>query len=286
MSPRAYQVGARRQLATKAMRSRIIEAARELLADERASAFTIDAVAERADVARMTIYYQFKSKGKLLEALFDDFGERANMKDLRKAFQDPDPANGLNTLIEVFCHLWKTQRAISRRLNALAALDPEVSTALAERGSWRREALSELIRRVRPDRNTEETIDLLYVLTSFPPTYDELATANREVPPVVAACWHGLLPPGSSSFDDWGVCVGPANGRAPDRSSRGKGVRSIGRRRDRRNGSGLRRACDAEVHVHSPADKPGRSYAIAALLRLFEDARGQPDDERRRTQRR
>lgn len=178
MSPRAYQVGKRRQLATEATRSRIIAAARDLLADPRASVFTIDAVAERADVARMTVYYQFKSKGKLLEALFDDFGARANMKDLRKAFQDPEPARGLDTLIDVFCHLWETQRPLLRRLNAMAALDPEVDTAMTQRGGWRREAISEMLRRFHPSHDSGEIIDVLHVLTSFE-TYDALATSHR-----------------------------------------------------------------------------------------------------------
>jgi AcrR family transcriptional regulator len=178
MSPRAYQVGKGRQLATEATRSRIIAAARELLADPRASVFTVDAVAERADVARMTVYYQFKSKGKLLEALFDDFGARANMKDLRKAFQDPEPARGLNTLIDVFCHLWETERPLLRRLNAMAALDLEVDRALTERGSWRREAVSAMADRLELGPNVGEIVDLLYVLTSFE-TYDALATAHR-----------------------------------------------------------------------------------------------------------
>jgi AcrR family transcriptional regulator len=178
MSPRAYQVGKGRQLATEATRSRIIAAARDLLADPRASAFTVDAVAERADVARMTVYYQFKSKGKLLEALFDDFGARANMKDLRKAFQEPEPARGLNTLIDVFCHLWETERPLLRRLNAMAALDPEVDRALTERGSWRREAISQMADRFDVRDTTGELVDLLHVLTSFE-TYDALATAHR-----------------------------------------------------------------------------------------------------------
>lgn len=178
MSPRRYQAGPRRQLATQATRSRIIDAARSLLADAAAPAFSVDAVAQRADVARMTVYYQFKSKAKLLEALFDDFAARANMQNLRKAFQEPDTLEAVNVLVEVFCNLWKTERAVLRRLTALAALDPEVDKALSERGSWRREALTQLLSRTRPGSQRSDCIDLLHVLTSFE-TYDALMSAGH-----------------------------------------------------------------------------------------------------------
>lgn len=185
MSPRPYQAGERRQAATRATRSRIIAAARELLTDPHTATFSIDAVAARADVARMTVYYQFKSKGKLLEALFDDFGARTNMKTVGDAVRNPDPARGLATLVEDFCHLWKTEGALVRRLNAMAALDLEVDRALQERGGWRREALGAIVGRRRRGRVAAEIVDLLYVLTSFE-TYDMLLSAGRD-PKEIAA---------------------------------------------------------------------------------------------------
>jgi AcrR family transcriptional regulator len=178
MSPRPYKTGERRQAATEATRSRILEAARTLLADPNASSFSIDAVAERADVARMTVYYQFKSKGKLLEALFDDFGSRANMREMRKAFQEPNPLTSLGVIIDVFCRLWKSQGALLRRLTALAALDTEVNRALTERGSWRREALTEIVRRLPETTDQEEIVDVLCALTSFE-TYEMLAARHK-----------------------------------------------------------------------------------------------------------
>jgi AcrR family transcriptional regulator len=186
MSPRAYRAGERRQAATQATRARIVAAARELLGDPSTAAFSIDAVAERADVARMTVYYQFKSKGKLLEALFDDFGERANMSDLRKAFREPDPARSIALLVEQFCHLWKSEGALLPTLNAMAALDPEVDRALQERGSWRREALREIVGRAHRGRaDAAEIVDLLHVLTSFE-TYDMLVAGGRSHKNIVA----------------------------------------------------------------------------------------------------
>src|SRR5713226_4068485 len=71
MSPRPYGLG-QRQATTEQTRARIINAARELLAESSGfSGFSIDAVARQADVARMTVYHQFGSKIGLLEALCD-----------------------------------------------------------------------------------------------------------------------------------------------------------------------------------------------------------------------
>lgn len=194
MSPRVYRAGERRQQATEATRARIIDAARGLLGDPQTSSFSIDAVAERADVARMTVYYQFKSKAKLLEALLDDFAARANMRDLRIAFTDPDPVHGLGELVTVFCRLWETERAILRRLNALAVLDREVGRALTQRGGWRREALNELVSRIPDVRQPEDVVDLLHVLTSFE-TYDALAAQHKpkEIAPLLTRAAQALL---------------------------------------------------------------------------------------------
>src|SRR5215469_6976003 len=144
MSPRSYQAGARRLAATAATRKKIVDAARSLLSDPSGESFSIDSVAERADVARMTVYYQFKSKAGLLEALFDDVAERADMRQMRRIFEETDRFKSLGKLVDLFCRLWESEHTLVKRLTALAALDPEVELALRERGGWRREALDNL----------------------------------------------------------------------------------------------------------------------------------------------
>jgi AcrR family transcriptional regulator len=194
MSPRPYHRG-RRQIATDETRARIVTAARELLADPRATAFTIDAVAEGADVARMTVYYQFKSKGGVLQAVFDDFGAQANMRQLRSAFQELDVQKALDILIETFCRLWHTQGGLLRRLNALAVLDPEVNDAMMERGSWRREAIAQIVQRLQIQHGADELVDLLHMLTTFE-AYDTLAARNRprqQIISMLQTTAHGMV---------------------------------------------------------------------------------------------
>ena len=70
MTRRPYQP-VQRQRAVDEGRERIVLAARALLEADDDEPFSIDAVARRAGVARMTVYNQFGSKTGLLEALFD-----------------------------------------------------------------------------------------------------------------------------------------------------------------------------------------------------------------------
>src|SRR5437773_11911322 len=92
MSPRAYRLG-RRPAAAQRPRARVLRAARDLLtARAGAEPFSVDAVARRAGVARMTLYHQFGSRRGLLEALFDSFADGGELPArLAAAFQRPDP---------------------------------------------------------------------------------------------------------------------------------------------------------------------------------------------------
>src|SRR6202022_2955722 len=122
MSPRPYRLG-QRQLAADETRTRILDAARDQLAKE--TSFSIDAVARRADVARMTVYYQFGSKRGLLEALFDLLAARGGLHQLPSAFQQSDPRVALERLIEIFARFWSSDRLLLRGIRAMAGLHPQ-----------------------------------------------------------------------------------------------------------------------------------------------------------------
>lgn len=182
--PRPYRLG-RRQAATEQTRARIIDAARELLvAGDGFSGFSIDAVARRADVARMTVYHQFGSRVGLLEALFDDLAARGGMGELPDAFRQPDPLDALAGYISVFGRFWAADRRVTRRLHGLAALDSELERALAAREERRRTGvrvilgrLSERYGRPIPAR-FDESVDVLSMLTGFE-SFDALAGPAR-----------------------------------------------------------------------------------------------------------
>jgi len=193
MSPRPYRLG-QRQATTEQTRARIIAAARELLvASNGFSGFSIDAIARQADVARMTVYYQFGSKIGLLEALSDSLAAHGGMEQLAEAFRRPDPLDALTEYIAVFGRFWNSDRLVTRRLRALAALDPDFEQVVRARDERRREGLRVIVRRLvdkygRPAPAAfDETVDVLYTLIGFE-CFDTLAgpTHNlEEIAPVV-----------------------------------------------------------------------------------------------------
>ena len=193
MSPRPYRLG-QRQATTEQTRARIIAAARELLvASNGFSGFSIDAVARQADVARMTVYYQFGSKIGLLEALSDSLAAHGGMEQLAAAFSRPDPLDALTEYIAVFGRFWNSDRLVTRRLRALAALDPDFEQVVRARDEWRRGGLRVIVGRLvekygRPAPAAfDEAVDVLYTLIGFE-CFDTLAGSTRsleEIAPVV-----------------------------------------------------------------------------------------------------
>ena len=191
MSPRPYQLG-QRQAASDQTRNRILSATRALLvAPDGYSRFSIEMVARQADVARMTVYHQFGSKSGLLEALCDWLALTGGMERAASAFSQPEPLVALNRYIEIFEHFWDADRLVMRRLRALAALDPDFEQVIRARDEWRRKGIGVITRRITEkqklsmNQSLEETIDILFTLTSFE-TFDTLAGTTRSLEDVVS----------------------------------------------------------------------------------------------------
>ena len=201
MSPRPYRLG-QRQAATEQTRTRILTATRELLmASDGFSGFSIDAVARQADVARMTVYHQFGSKIGLLEALSDSLAAHGGMEQLANAFRRSEPLDALDEYITVFSRFWDSDRLVTRRLRALAALDADFEQVIRARDERRRQGLRVIVQRLvekhgRPaPEAAEEVINVLYTLIGFE-CFDTLAGSTRsieEVTPIVRRLAHAAL---------------------------------------------------------------------------------------------
>jgi AcrR family transcriptional regulator len=186
MSPRPYRMDRRRET-TNETRLRIINAARELLATRDGSArFSVEEVARRAGVARMTVYHQFRSLQGLIEGLCDSLASAGGMHHLADAFRRTDPLEALDEFVAVFMRFWQTDREVRRGLGAMAVLDPDIAAVLEERSGWRRKGLNVLLTRIGNERGwtaaqeMDDAVDLLYTLTSFH-AYDSLAAHGRSL---------------------------------------------------------------------------------------------------------
>jgi AcrR family transcriptional regulator len=171
--PRPYRLGLR-EVSTEETRARVLAAARELLATSSSpGGFSVEAVARTAGVARMTVYYQFGTKAGLVQALFDELAARGGMRGLSSAFMAADPADGLNRFIGTFCRFWASDQALFRRLQALAALDPELERELGSREAGAQRGLRVLLTRMAPATSdaeplvVEQLAAVLFTLTGF-----------------------------------------------------------------------------------------------------------------------
>jgi len=186
MTPRPYRQG-RRQVAAQKTRARVLRAARALLTGRGTGRFSLDAVAERAGVARMTVYYQFRSRRGLIEALFDSFAEGGELAEhLGAAFRESDPDKTLAGVVGAFAHFWQAGRSWVRRVRALGVLDAELGAAIEARNARRRQVVRAVIerraqrRRGRSKAGRAEVEEILYALTSFE-MFDALAGPTRRL---------------------------------------------------------------------------------------------------------
>ena len=184
MSPRAYN-SPRRTVAATQTRERIVAAAGTILGTaEGISGFSLQAVAENADVTRLTVYNQFGSRRALLEAVFDDMAREGGLFELPSLFVEPDIGKALRGFVSVFCRFWSMRRKPMPRLMALAKLDDEFAASFRERTERRRKALTVLVGRLPKVAAPTALIDLLFAATSFE-MFDALNIRGRSAQ---AAC--------------------------------------------------------------------------------------------------
>ena len=175
-----------RQAAAEETRSRVVAAARELIsAPGGIGAFTIDAVAAHAGVARMTVYHQFRSKIGLIEAVFDSLAiVRSGVQRLVAALQLADPVETLEVFVQTFADVWQDDRLVIQRLGGLAALDPEFASVWHAREGRRRDGMRQIAMRVAAARGREGAVDVdaataaLYAIVS-PEGFEAMAGPDR-----------------------------------------------------------------------------------------------------------
>jgi len=189
VSPRAYNSPSHSLAATKT-RARIVSAAAAILGTaEGISGFSLQAVAEKAGVTRLTVYNQFGSRRALLEAVFDDMAVRGGLHRIPGIMAGSDPLAGLLEVISIFCDFWSFGSDALGPLHAAGASDPEFGASVRERNERRRRLLSVLVRRMAADRKLrprvlDDLIDVLFALTSFP-FFSQLTARGRSTQ---AAC--------------------------------------------------------------------------------------------------
>ncbi len=167
MSPRPYELKQRRA-DMDATRSRVIVAAERVLVGS--DAFTLEAVAREAGVARVTVYDRFGGREALVEAIFDDLAESGGLTRLPEAFGLPDPVAALERFVEIFCRFYSMHRLLLRRLHAMVVLGRN-ALGTSERDARRLQGLGVLLGHLaeagRHGAADPDVVHAIHVLTGF-----------------------------------------------------------------------------------------------------------------------
>lgn len=169
---RAYRAH-RRETRPTQTRDRIMSAVRELLAEGRFHESTVEEVADRAGIARATLYQHFGSRVELVDAICDSFAVNPALLELREGVELDDAEAGLEQTIANTVRFWSSEDAILRQLYGVAAIDPAAQDLVDRQRADRRGELERLARRLRTTRrlkagvNERRTLALLLMLTSY-----------------------------------------------------------------------------------------------------------------------
>jgi AcrR family transcriptional regulator len=232
MSPRHYDLGRRRE-STAETRLKILAAVRALIGGkEDPGEFSMEEVARRAGVSRMTVYHQYRSRAGVLNALSDHLAERGGMHRLPEAFQERDPVAALRKFVGTFVAFWASDRLVLRRLRALGLLHPGLYQPVRGRDAWRKQGATVLLGKFPQPADapgalgTEQRVALLTAWTSFE-TFDELCEGGRTPSEVAILLSDAMLrllaedPAGVRKSERKGRPRGPRSQRAGSAPRRG-----------------------------------------------------------------
>ena len=168
-------------------RQRCIEAARRVIAERGLHRTTLSEVARAAGVSRPTVYQQFGSKLKLIDAVTRDLDRRGGYEQLLEALTIEDPVESLFACFRAGYGVYASDPQLFRQLYGVAAGDPDVAELMAMREVGRRNFVSQLIARLdesgrlRPGITPADATAILLALTHFA-TFDQFQAVPGSQP--------------------------------------------------------------------------------------------------------
>lgn len=164
-------------------RTRITAATRELLAEGTFHQATVEQVADRAGVARATLYQHFGSRLDLVDAICETFDANPALQELRRIVELDDADEALARTIANCVRFWSSEDAVLAQLYGVAAIDPAARDLVDRQRADRRGELGRLVRnlrragRLRSSGDERRALVTLLVLTSYE-TFRELRDAG------------------------------------------------------------------------------------------------------------
>jgi AcrR family transcriptional regulator len=158
----------RRNLPPEEWRERILEAARQLLAEEGYEALTMDEVARVAGISRARLYGIYSNRAEMLTDVVTQDARMLAGEVLLELSTVPDLDEKVQAIVEVFFRFVERRRQRYRLLYSdAAAADPELHELLRSVRTALAETLSQHVLRVAPDLDPEEATLMSHAVISM-----------------------------------------------------------------------------------------------------------------------
>jgi len=173
MGTRHAAAARRGRESSRRTRARIVAAVREMLGDGTFHEATVEAVAERAGVARATVYQHFGSRVGLVDAMCETFDENPALVGLRATVHTAGLDDVLAAAIAATVRFWATEEAVLAPLYGAAAVDPAARDLVVRQRADRRGEFETLLARLRDGGRLragltrKDALATILMLTSF-----------------------------------------------------------------------------------------------------------------------
>jgi AcrR family transcriptional regulator len=191
VATRRYEQRERAEAAERTRR-RVLDAVIEHLRRSPGEPVSVEHIADKADVARSTVYAIFGSRAGLFDAVAADVLERDAYDRLLEAKFEPDAREHVRAGFRHGTEMLARDRDVVRALFSMAPLDPDgVGAAVRRREQARARGMRRLARRLHeqellaPGVSAADAEHILWVLTSFE-AFDLLHT-GRGLSPAASA---------------------------------------------------------------------------------------------------
>jgi AcrR family transcriptional regulator len=167
-----------RQRQAQATAKLILASAKSLFLERGYTGTTIEAIAERADVAVSTVYAVFGSKRGILRAIRSDWLDHSHIREV--TYGDPGeagPMERLESLAQATRQQWETGAEVTAIYNGAAAADAEAAAELSEALEGRRRGMDTFAKSLEPHLRSgldvEQATAILQALC-LPEVFNEL----------------------------------------------------------------------------------------------------------------
>jgi AcrR family transcriptional regulator len=173
----------RRAESTARTRAQIMDAVRGLLEQGSFHEASVEEIAQRAGVARATLYQHFGSRFGLVEAICQSLSDNPSMVAIQASPDVPDPREALTQMIGQGIRFWDSEEPLHRHLYGLAEIDDSAAAFVKRQTADRRTVVERIVERLvesdalRDGVSEAQARATLLVLTSFH-TFQELRAAG------------------------------------------------------------------------------------------------------------